>query len=58
MDPFGSETDIIRMEIDALPEMEVEVEQRHIVPQDSSLTILRQLLNQGELGGIASWPVD
>jgi hypothetical protein len=56
--PSASGGDIVRMRIDALPEMELEIERRHLVPLEEALAILRQFLSQRELNGMLPWPVD
>jgi hypothetical protein len=53
-----SDTDIVRMKIDALPEMELETERCHVVPLEEALSILRQFLCQEELDGMVPWPID
>jgi hypothetical protein len=58
IDPSGAETDILRMRVDALPDVELEIERRHIVPREKALVTLRRFLNQGIPEGMAPWPGD
>jgi hypothetical protein len=58
MNQAESKRDMIKMNIDALPELDLETERRHLIPLEGALGILRSFLNKGESINMVPWPVD
>jgi len=54
--PFVSDTEVVRMTVDVLPEMELEFERRHLVPREDALDMLRQFLVGDVPPGLVPWP--
>jgi hypothetical protein len=50
--------DIVRVRVDALPDLEVEIERRHLIPVERGLGILRTFLATGEPIDMVPWPGD
>ena len=48
----------IRMKIDALPNLDLEVERYHLVPLERGLGLLRYFLSHGEPAEMVRWPLD
>lgn len=54
----SAQKDTVKIKIDALPHMDVEIERRHLIPFERGLAILRAFLNRRELGDMVHWPVE
>lgn len=49
---------LIRMKIDALPNLDLEVEAYHLIPLERGLGLLRSFLSHGEPAEMVRWPLD
>lgn len=58
INPDSREKRLIRMKIDALPDLNVEVEKRHLIPLERGLDLLRSFLRKGEPVEMVRWPLD
>jgi hypothetical protein len=58
MNPTNRGKDIVRVKVDALPDMELETERRHLIPVEKGLDILHTFLVTGEPTNMVPWPDD
>jgi hypothetical protein len=58
MNSANLKKDIVRMKVDALPDLELETERRHLIPLERALGILQSFLYKGEPIDMVPWPVD
>jgi len=58
MNPANPGKDIVRVRVDALPDLELEIERRHLIPIERGLEILRIFLTTGEPIDMVPWPGD
>jgi len=58
INPDSREKRLVRMKIDALPNLDLEVERRHLIPLEKGLDLLRSFLIKGEPVEMVRWPLD